>query len=129
MALLILIMVLGGAVHLWNSTHSLSLESRTRAFGLQQDFGLYREETDSLGRVFRWTGRSGGRMLTVEKPLVEIPMLASHPDIGARPVRVKISVTRDFFRHRDLLAEIEIRETSWKTSWAFPSTPAGPSRR
>jgi hypothetical protein len=108
-------MILCGAIHFWNSTHSLSLESRTQAFGLQQDFGFYQKETDEVGRIFRWTGSRAGRMIAVEKPRLEIPLLASHPDIDMKAVKVKIFAVTDFLKHTKLLDEIEIRQPIWKT--------------
>ncbi len=54
-------------------------------------------------------------MMTIEKPVIEIPLLASHPDLETDPVRLKILLLKDFFNQRIELAEILIRERGWKT--------------
>jgi hypothetical protein len=113
--LIVLFMIIFGGVHLWNSTHSLSLKCRAEQFNLKQNFGFYREEETQDGRKFRWTKDHGGLMMTIEKPVIEIPLLASHPDLETDPVRLKILLLKDFFNQRIELAEILIRERGWKT--------------
>jgi hypothetical protein len=108
-------LVLYGAVLLWNSTRSLSLESRTREFGLRQDFGFSRMEKTLDGRAFRWTGRHSGTALRVDKPSVLIPLQAAHPDIGRDPVKVRLFAVRDLFRHKRLIGEAVLRDAEWKT--------------
>jgi hypothetical protein len=51
----------------------------------------------------------------VEKPRLEITLLASHPDINMKAVKVKIFAATDFLKHIKLLDEIEIRQPIWKT--------------
>jgi hypothetical protein len=111
----ITLIILFGAVHLWNSTHSLSLKSRTEQFNLKQDFGFYEHEKTNDGKEFRWTRSYGGLTLKIEKPVIEIPLLASHPDIERNPVRVKIYLVKDFFRHKKLLDEITLTKSVWNT--------------
>jgi len=111
----LVLIVVFGAVHLWNSTHSLSLKSRTEKLGLKQDFGLYQEEKTDDGREFRWTGSYGGQTIKIEKSVIEIPLLASHPNIEKNPVEVKIYLIKDFFREKKLLDEIILTESIWKT--------------
>jgi len=110
----ILIAIFGG-IHLWNSTHSLSLKSRTEQLGLVQDFGFYQVEKDQSGREFRWTKSYGGTTIKIEKPVIEIPLLAAHPDIRKNPVNVKIYLVKDFFKQKTLLDEITLSESIWKT--------------
>ena len=111
----IVLILLFSSVHLWNSTHSLSLKSRTERFGLKQDFGLDKLEKTNDGREFRWTRSCGGLTIKIEKPVIEIPLLASHPDIKHNPVRVKIYLIKDFFKQKKLLEEIILAESIWKT--------------
>jgi hypothetical protein len=109
------LMIIFAVVFLWNSTHSLSLRSRTRDVPLTQDFGLTQLETTEDGRVFQWTRSYGGVSVTVEKPRMKIPILASHPDIDVYPVKVRIFIIKDLFREMILLDELTIRERLWKT--------------
>ena len=111
----IVLIVLFAGVHLWNSTHSLSLKSRTEQLGLRQDFGFDKLEKTRDGREFRWTRSYGGLTLKIEKPVIEIPLLASHPDIRKNPVTVKIFLVKDFFKKEKLLDEIILKDSNWKT--------------
>lgn len=111
----ILLITFFSGAHLWNSTHSLSLKSRTEQFGLKQDFGLYQMEKTEDGREFRWTRGYGGMTIKIEKPVIKIPMLASHPDIRKNPVKVKIYLIKNFFMQERLVDEIILTENVWKT--------------
>jgi len=104
---------------LWNSTHSLSLGSRTEQFDLVQNFGFGPVEKASDGREFRWTGKYAGAAITVDKPVIEIPFQASHPDIRTRPVRVRVRLVTDFFKHKKLLGEFFLPDNDW-TTHSFP---------
>jgi hypothetical protein len=122
----LIVLSLFSAVHLWNSTHSLSLKSRTEQFGLKQDFGLYPPEKTDDGREFRWTRSHGGFTIKIEKPTVVIPLLATHPDIGENPVSVKIFLVKDFFKQKILLGEITLNESVWRTyEFSIPKEEAG----
>jgi hypothetical protein len=112
---ILIVLLLFSAVHLWNSTHSLSLKSRTEQFGLKQDFGFYQREKTNDGREFRWTRSYGGLTLKIEKPVIAIPLLASHPDIQKKPVKVKIYLVKDFFKQKKLLDEVTLTQSIWKT--------------
>lgn len=101
-------------IHFWNSTHSLSLKSRTEEFGLEQNFGFYEVEKTKDGREFRWTRSYGGLTLKIEKPVMSISLLASHPDIMAKPVKVKIIFVKDFFREKKLLKELILDRNIWQ---------------
>jgi len=102
-------------IHLWNSAHSLSLGSRRAKFNLTQGFGLYEIEKNPEGREFRWTRGYGGMTIKIEKPLIEISLLASHPDITRNPVKIKIFLIKDFFKQKKLLGEIVLTQSAWKT--------------
>ena len=102
-------------IHLWNSAHSLSLGSRRAKFNLTQGFGLYEIEKNPEGREFRWTRGYGGMTIKIEKPLIEISLLASHPDITRNPVKIKIFLIKDFFKQKKLLGEIVLTQSVWKT--------------
>jgi hypothetical protein len=110
-----LLTVLFGASLLWNSTHSLSLASRTKKFGLRQDFGFYQLEKTFGGQEFRWTREYGGVTIRVEKPRVEIPLQATHPDIQKDPVRVRLFLIKGFFKEKRSLGEIDLNDDSWRT--------------
>jgi len=103
------------ALNLWNSMHSLSIASRTRIFHLKQNIGLYPLEKTAEGSEFRWTRSYGGIAVQVEKPIVEIPLHASHPDIRRRPVRVTIELVTDFFKTKKVLSEITLRSEGWNS--------------
>jgi O-antigen ligase len=113
------LIVLFAGSHLWNSTHSLSLSARTARFGLKQDFGLDRQEKTADGREFRWSKRYAGLAVKIKKPVMEISLHASHPDIQRNPVRVRIFLVRRLFREKTLLADISLDNSIWKTC-AFP---------
>ena len=104
-----------GSVHLWNSTHSLSLASQTARYGLKQNFGFYRVETGGDGREFRWTREYGGMTIKIEKPMLRIPLLAAHPDIQRNPVKVNIYLVEDFFKQKKLLGELTLNQSVWET--------------
>jgi len=109
----IICLIVFGAFQLWHSTHSLSLKSRTEKLNLMHNFGLSGTEKTPEGREFNWTGDYGGIMTIVKAPIVEIPMLASHPDIQENPVTVRIYLVKDLFKEKRLLDEIKISTTGW----------------
>ena len=110
------------SVLLWNSTHALSLESRAAKYGFKQDFGFFQKEKTLDGREFRWTGKSAGMELLIEKAGLNIPLHASHPDIQKCPVRVQVYLVKRLFKEKHLLGEIWIRDTNWKT-YEFAVSP------
>jgi hypothetical protein len=109
----ILLITIFSVSYLWNSTHSLSLKSRTKQLGIKQNFGLYPTEKTDDGREFNWTKNYGGITIQIEKPVIEIPLHASHPDIRENPVKVKIYLLKNFFKKTQLLDEIIIKTKSW----------------
>jgi O-antigen ligase len=102
-----------GLVHLWNSTHSLSLKERTRVFGWDQNFGLYKRERDIRRFYFCWTQKSAGITVDNRGGVLVVPLLASHPDIERNPVTVRVSITDPVFQSRRPLQEIILRESRW----------------
>jgi hypothetical protein len=122
----LIVLSLFSGIHLWNSTHSLSLKSRTELFGIKQDFGLDKLEKTNDGREFRWTRSYGGLTLKVEKSVVAIPLLASHPDIRRNPVSVKIYLVKDLFKQKKLLGELTLNESIWNTyEFSVPKEEVG----
>lgn len=111
----ILLIFIFGVSFLWNSTHSLSLKSRINLLGLKQNFGLYSTEKTDDGREFNWARDYGGLTITIEKPVIEIPLHASHPDIRENPVTVKIYLIQDFFEQKTLLDKLILNTDTWKT--------------
>ncbi|UCC39458.1 MAG: O-antigen ligase family protein [Candidatus Aminicenantes bacterium] len=110
----VIMIIIFTGIHLWNSTHSLSLKARRANFNLTQDFGLDKTEKTSDGNEFRWTRGYGGMSIKIEKPVIEISLLASHPDIEKNPVKVKILLIKDFFKQQKLLDEIILTQSAWK---------------
>ncbi len=104
-----------GASLLWSSTHSLSLASRTSLLGIKQNFGFYQLEKTADSREFRWTRAYGGTTIKIEKPVLKLSLLASHPDIYANPVQVKVYLIKEFFKQKRLLAEITLDKNIWAT--------------
>jgi len=100
---------------LWNSLHSLSLESRRQKLGLNAAFGLSVRERTKEGIAFRWTGRYGGQPITMNKKNMELSLLATHPDIQNNPVRVRIYLLKGFFRQKKELAELLLKRPVWET--------------
>ncbi len=122
----LILISLFSVVHLWNSTHMLSLKSRTEQLGLKQDFGLYPLEKTNDGLEFRWTRSHGGFTIKIEKRTIVIPLLASHPDIKENSVSVKISLVKDFFKEKILLGEITLNESAWRTyEFSIPKEEVG----
>lgn len=111
---LVFILLFSG-LHLWNSTHSLSLEQRTQKLGLRQNFGFYKWEKTPQGREFRWSRSHAGLTVSIKKPVLQIPLLASHPDIQQRPVHVKIYLVEGLLREKKLLDEVVLEKSTWKT--------------
>ncbi|MBN1221940.1 MAG: O-antigen ligase family protein, partial [Candidatus Aminicenantes bacterium] len=110
----ILLIVVFAGVHLWNSTHSLSLKRRTEMFDLTQYFGLSKKEVTAAGEEFQWTGSYGGKTIRITGSVMILPLLASHPDIGDNPVTVRISTTTDFFREKTVLKEVVMDTGGWR---------------
>ncbi|MGB7297197.1 MAG: O-antigen ligase family protein [Candidatus Aminicenantales bacterium] len=111
----VILILIFTALQLWNSTHSLSLKHQNEVFKWDHNFGFYDIERTSAGKQFQWTKKNRGLTITVTKPVIEIPMMASHPDIRENPVKVQVYLIKDFFREKRLLDEITLRESSWKT--------------
>lgn len=111
----LMVIVLYSAFHLWNSTHSLSLKSRTERLGIKQDFGFYQPEKTKDGMDFRWTRKYGGLTIKIEKPVIEVSILTSHPDIHVNPVTVQVYLVKEFFKQKRLVKEITLTRSVWQT--------------
>ena len=107
------ILLVFAANHAWNSWHSLSLDARTREFHLQQNFGLYQAEKTAGGRDFHWTREYGGIALKIEGSVIQIPLLASHPDLQKQPVDVDIFWIRGFFKEKIRMGGVRLRTDEW----------------
>ncbi|MGQ9673680.1 MAG: O-antigen ligase family protein [Candidatus Aminicenantales bacterium] len=103
-----------GAAHLWNSSHSLSLRIRTERFAFKQDFGFYRQEKDERQFSFRWARKTAGMEMDIYGPTLVLPVMASHPDIQARPLQVRIYLANENFRKKALLKEITLDRKEWQ---------------
>jgi O-antigen ligase len=110
----LIVILVFSTIHLWNSTHSLSLESRTAKYGFNREFGLDKLEKTADGRDFRWTREYGGIPIKIEKPALSLPIHASHPDIQAKPVRIEIYIFNGFFKHKKFLKEITLSRNDWQ---------------
>lgn len=103
-----------GMTFFWYSTHSLSIENRTNKFSWDQDFGLYQNEDDERGFVSRWAKKTAGIAEDNLGPRMIIPILASHPDIGKEPVKVRIYSANRYFKTKELLEEMVLKDSLWK---------------
>jgi O-antigen ligase len=112
-ALAIVLVITFGSIHLWHSTHVLSLESRTKEYGWNQNFGLYQQEKDESGVSFRWTKKSAGITLESVGTIVDIPIKASHPDIEINPVSVRVYSAGQCFENRRFVREITLDDHEW----------------
>lgn len=115
----IILTVIFGIVHLWNSARGLSITSRTEIFGWIQNFGLYEEENDNRGFTFQWAKKSAGLGVENIGSSLVIPMVASHPDIAKKAVKVRIFSANQYFRKKALLKEIIFKSKEWK-DFEFP---------
>ncbi|MBM3293054.1 MAG: hypothetical protein FJY82_00870 [Candidatus Aminicenantes bacterium] len=116
-------------VHLWNSTHGLSLSRLSGEFGVKPDFGFFQAEKTADGRDFRWARETAGLELTETKGVVRIPVHASHPDIQENPVRLRIYLFQGYFKKTFLLGDVLLDDRGWKTlEYALPPSVAGDGR-
>jgi hypothetical protein len=102
-----------GVIHLWNSTHSLSLEKETDKYEWSQNFGLYQQEVDEKGVYFRWAKKRAGISIENVGRVLHIPMMASHPDLGTDPVSVKIYSVNHRFGNKKWVDEMTIDKNDW----------------
>ncbi len=102
-----------GTVHLWNSTQSLSIQNRTERFGWDQDFGLYQLEEDYRGFSYRWTKKRAGIAEENLGSRMVIPLKASHPDINKVPVKVRVYSANQYFKKREMIEEIILKDPEW----------------
>jgi len=107
------IVLIFATVHLWNSTHSLSISQTAERFGWEQSFGLYEMEKDEHGFYFKWAKKSAGLSVSNLRQELVVPIKASHPGIERHAVRVKIYLADQKFRKKDLLKELVFRDNQW----------------
>lgn len=105
-------------LNLWNSTRSLSLPARTRLFGLKQEFGFYPPERDAAGREFRWTGKSAGFSVRLDRPEFRILLSPPGNSTARGPIYVSVDFSSDFLRHRVRLGTVALNG-GWE-EFAFP---------
>lgn len=58
--------------------------------------------------------QTAGIPVTVQKPILSVPVLASHPDIAQNPVILEVSLTKDLFRSQSLLRKIVLDRAEWQ---------------
>lgn len=80
------------------STDSLSIESKTRLYGLglfnneKVLYGFYFPEYDRFGKLFRWAGKESELLLSVRGDTMVIPVFNPKPDIEEDPIYIKIYI-------------------------------------
>lgn len=102
-----------GISFLISSTTSLSIKNRTKKFGWEQDYGLYKLEKYE-GGDFRWTKKGAGFEIFVKSSFLSIDLNASHPDIEKNPLKVKIFISESPFEEKKKMDEFFIREKGWR---------------
>jgi O-antigen ligase len=109
------LIVFFAGIHLWNSTHTLSIGKRHEKVGWEQSFGLYKLEKDDQGVFFHWTKKTAGFCEKILGSTMIVPIRASHPDLDRMPAKVKVYSANRYFRKQTLLKEIELKDSSWTT--------------
>ncbi len=107
------LLVVFGGIHLWHSTHSLSLYANTMRYGIRQEFGLGKIEATPEGREFRWSREYAGIPARIVQPGLIVPIQSAHPDIVQRPLQVRFSVSRDLLRHKRTIKEVVLADNDW----------------
>jgi O-antigen ligase len=102
-----------GLVYLWNSSHSLSLDNEAKKYGWNQNFGFYQQERDDRGIYFKWTKKQAGISVENVGSVLVIPFMASHPDIGKKPVKIRIYLSNSRFKKEKLEEEINLDKSEW----------------
>lgn len=102
-----------GTVHLWNSSHNLSLDNGAKKYGWNQNFGFYQQEIDDRGAYFKWTKKQAGISVENVGSMLVIPMMASHPDIEKDPISVRVYSANHSFKKDRLIKEITLRKSEW----------------
>jgi O-antigen ligase len=110
--LVIFLVILFTAFHVWGTFHDLSLKKRIEKFNLSSNFGFYQQEVMQQ-RIFRWTKKTAGLTVHVDKPVMSVSVLASHPDIQEKPVTLELYFIKELFREKRFLDRVIIRKSSW----------------
>ncbi len=119
--------LLVSGIQLWNATHSLSLESRSRSLGLNHEFGLYPPEIGENGKEFRWTKARACMTFVLPKETLIVPLRAGHPDLQAKPVSVRLYLVEDFSKKIRFLEEFKLTRPKWV--WKLFSLPEDVGKR
>lgn len=110
--LVIFLVILFTAFHVWGTFHDLSMKKRIERFNLSSNFGFYNQEIMQQ-RLFRWTKKNAGLTVHVDKPALRISVLASHPDVQEEPVILELYFIKELFREKRFLDRVIIRKSSW----------------
>ncbi len=98
--------------HVWGTFSALSLKNRSEKFNLSSHFGFYNQEMMQQ-RPFRWTKKNAGLTVHIDKPVLSLSVLASHPDIQEDPVTLELYFIKELFREKRFLDRVIIRKSSW----------------
>lgn len=103
-----------GGIHLWNSSHALSIFKAAEKYGWKPNFGLYRMEKDERGFRFFWGRKTSGISFRNLNHTLVLPIRAAHPGIEKYPVKVGIYLADIRFRPQKLLHELNIDNSQWQ---------------
>ncbi|MFC2141482.1 O-antigen ligase family protein [Acidobacteriota bacterium] len=111
--LVILVLCLFTGLHLWHSTHTLSLFQSAERNGWDQNFGFYANERDERGFDFNWARKSAGISVPNLRGTLVVPLMASHPGIEQYPVKLQIFLADAYFNKKELFHEIQFERSEW----------------
>ncbi len=109
---IVIMVILFTGFHVWGTFHDLSLKNRIEKFDLTSDFGFYNQEMMEK-RPFRWTKKNAGLTVCIDKPVMRVSVLASHPDVQENPVTLELYFIKELFREKKFLDKIVIKKSSW----------------
>jgi len=102
-----------GVLFLWYSLTDLSLSRSTAENNIDQNFGLYKDEIDPDGRVFRWAKKEAGISVTNAGEELHIPIKASHPGMEKHPVSVNIYLSDEVFSTKVPIGSLLLKGPEW----------------
>jgi len=108
----VFLVILFTAFHVWGTFRDLSLKERSEEFNLKSNFGFYEQEMMQQ-RPFRWTKKNAGLTVHIDKPVLSLAVLASHPDIQENPVTLELYFIKELFREKRFLDRVIIKKSSW----------------
>jgi hypothetical protein len=106
-------LLIAGAVYLAVSIGPYSISARAEKYGWTQAFGFYDAETDPQIGGFQWTGKTAGFSLIQPSPRLVLTLRASNPDLGLRPLPVRVYRANRHFRKSELAGTIVLKDASW----------------